>query len=106
MVKIYAIFTEQSGDDVAPNEASSNLQHCVQYDCYTYQEQEFTFYEKRGQIYSQKRREAKLTQTITVNDPQAMTSFLIQLAEINNKRVTISNFQLKRLSGHAHTQLI
>ena len=34
-----------------------------------------------------------------------MTSFLIQLAEINNKRVTISNFQLKRLSGHAHTQL-
>ena len=51
------------------------------------------------------RRESKLTQTITVNDSQAMTSFLIQLPEINNKRVTISNFQQKRLSGHAHTQL-
>ena len=30
---------------------------------------------------------------------------MIQLPEINNKRVTIWNSQQKRLSGHAHTQL-
>jgi hypothetical protein len=63
LVKMYAIFTEQSGDVVALNEASSNLHPAT------------LVHLSKIRVFILREKEVPLTQTITQNDSQVMTSF-------------------------------